>query len=89
MNAQPYHTCPLCGGPNACAPASTGNLETVCWCREVTVSREQLARVPTAQRGNACLCVRCVVAPLRPGTIPQEVSESVKLLREGERPEQG
>lgn len=55
----PASACPLCGGPNGCAPARAGSFEVECWCTNVTVSAEALARVPPAQQGKACLCRAC------------------------------
>lgn len=57
--ALPNHTCPLCGGDNACAPAQSGDLDTPCWCRQASFSAELLARVPEDQRGLACICAKC------------------------------
>jgi hypothetical protein len=56
---QAEHRCPLCGGPNGCAPAVAGRFDVACWCTEVRFSPEALARVPAEQRGRACLCRRC------------------------------
>lgn len=58
--ALPNHNCPLCGGPNACAAAESGKLDTPCWCREVSFSTELLSRVPEALKGKACICPACV-----------------------------
>ena len=55
----PYSFCPLCGGANQCAPASTGRLEVECWCTKATISREALARIPSELINKACLCPRC------------------------------
>jgi hypothetical protein len=55
----PEIRCPLCGGPNGCAPAREGSFDTPCWCRDVTFSADLLARVPAAQAGRACICPRC------------------------------
>jgi hypothetical protein len=30
-----------------------------CWCSDVAISREALARLPEAARGVACVCRRC------------------------------
>ncbi|MEY4765554.1 MAG: hypothetical protein RI907_2227 [Pseudomonadota bacterium] len=57
--ALPNHTCPLCGGPNTCAPAASGDLQTPCWCRVVKFTPELLAKVPEAQKGKACICEAC------------------------------
>lgn len=57
--ALPSHTCPLCGGPNACAPARSGSLDTPCWCRDVTFSAELLTQVPDPLKNKACICAAC------------------------------
>lgn len=69
VTAKPNHTCPLCDGPNACAPAASGTLDTPCWCREVVVTPETLARVPEPLRGEACICARCADAPAGPAPV--------------------
>jgi hypothetical protein len=51
--------CPLCGEPNACALAD-GRASEPCWCAGVTIPPALLARLPTAARGVACVCRRCV-----------------------------
>lgn len=66
MDAKPNAICPLCGGPNACAPARSGDLATPCWCRDVTIAAAVLARVPAAQRGEACICPRCAGVEVLP-----------------------
>lgn len=66
VDALPQHRCPLCGGPNACAPALSGRLDTPCWCKSVTFSPELLARVPKAMRGLSCLCQNCATQEVRP-----------------------
>jgi len=52
-------TCPLCGGPNDCAPARTGSFDEPCWCTSVAIDPAALARIPEAARNEACLCRRC------------------------------
>jgi len=54
--------CPLCGGPNGCAPAQSGTFETPCWCRAATFDRDVVARVPPSLQGTACICARCARA---------------------------
>jgi len=54
--------CPLCGGPNGCAPAQSGTFESPCWCATATFERELLDRVPLSLRGTACICARCAGA---------------------------
>ncbi len=55
--------CPVCGGPNGCAPAGCGSFEVDCWCSRVEIGAAALARVPEGQRGLACLCPRCAAGP--------------------------
>lgn len=55
----PHHACPLCGEENGCAVAASGRFDTPCWCQDVAIGPETLARVPPAQRNRACLCRRC------------------------------
>lgn len=58
----PHHACPLCGGPNDCAPARTGSFATPCWCFTQKVDAAVLARIPDAERGQHCVCRACAVA---------------------------
>ena len=51
--------CPLCGGPNGCAPAVSGTFDSPCWCTTVRIPAEVLAHIPAAQRGLACVCRAC------------------------------
>ena len=70
MHPKANHVCPLCGGPNDCAPARSGCLDTPCWCEAVIVDAATIARIPAAARGEACICRRCAAAPapaLAPG----------------------
>ncbi|MBI2733662.1 MAG: cysteine-rich CWC family protein [Aquabacterium sp.] len=57
--ALPNHNCPLCGGPNACAAAESGKLDTPCWCRDVRFNAELLAQVPESLKNKACICAAC------------------------------
>ncbi len=55
--------CPLCGQPNQCAmevAQATGVKQPPCWCSQVRFDATQLARIPEAARGKACLCAACV-----------------------------
>ena len=61
-DALPHHTCPLCGGPNGCAPAQTGSLASACWCKAIKISPDKLAAIPRAQRGLSCICQACATA---------------------------
>jgi hypothetical protein len=63
----PPAVCPLCAGPNACAPAA-GDLSRPCWCTKVTFSQALLARVPEAERRRSCICRAC--AEQGPSTPP-------------------
>ncbi len=51
--------CPLCGQPNQCAASASGRLDAPCWCRDVVIAAETLARIPAASRNQVCLCPRC------------------------------
>lgn len=66
MEAGRITTCPLCGGPNDCAPAQSGDLATPCWCRDVPIATDVLARIPAAQRNVACICPRCAGVEVLP-----------------------
>ena len=61
--------CPLCGGPNACALAQSGSFDAPCWCRETAINPHAIARVPEAQRNEACICEKCAASrfPLAKG----------------------
>ena len=65
VNTAANNTCPLCGGPNLCALAGSGNVNVPCWCRDVVIDAATIARVPHAQRNTACLCARCAALPSR------------------------
>jgi hypothetical protein len=60
MQPRPNLKCPLCGGPNECAAASSGSFATPCWCAQLTVSADVLARLPAHERDRACLCRKCL-----------------------------
>ena len=60
-------TCPLCGGSNNCAPASSGGFEDACWCETASFGTELLARLPLACRGVSCICAACA-SLTRPGS---------------------
>lgn len=65
MKPLPNTTCPLCGGPNGCAPAAGGSFDMPCWCVDVTIDPAALARVPEDKRGRACLCRACATGARR------------------------
>ena len=52
--------CPLCGRPNACQLCTTTATKGPCWCYQVEMPAELLARVPDAYRNLACICRECV-----------------------------
>jgi hypothetical protein len=52
----PNLTCPLCGEPNACAPAKSGSFDTPCWCTSVRFDPAALA---AANGRQGCLCAKC------------------------------
>jgi len=54
--------CPLCGQPNGCAmerERATGQPQPPCWCTEVRIPAQVLARVPAAAQRKACICPAC------------------------------
>ncbi|WP_243321501.1 cysteine-rich CWC family protein [Geothrix sp. SG200] len=65
LTAAQRQTCPLCGGPNGCAPAACGHLDAPCWCTTATFNPASLALVPEKLRNVVCLCRRCAEAPPR------------------------
>ena len=70
----PNEACPLCGGPNACAPAACGRFDVHCWCRDERFAPELLARVPPAARGLSCICATCAAAAdLQPCSRPADM----------------
>lgn len=59
MEALATPLCPLCGRPNQCAAARTGRLDEPCWCRDVKIDPQALARIPAEERNRSCLCPQC------------------------------
>jgi hypothetical protein len=51
--------CPLCGQPNSCAAANTGDFNNICWCKTKTIPPELLAQVDPEQRNKSCICQNC------------------------------
>ncbi|MBE2263963.1 MAG: cysteine-rich CWC family protein [Burkholderiaceae bacterium] len=54
--------CPLCGRSNRCAmelSRATDEPQPPCWCTGVDIDPAQLARIPAAAVGVACLCPAC------------------------------
>ena len=41
----PNPTCPLCGEANQCAPAASGSFDTPCWCTNVKMDPDAIARI--------------------------------------------
>lgn len=54
--------CPICGEPNRCAMVE-GNAD--CWCCDIPIPPEVLARIPEKARRVACVCRACVEEPGR------------------------
>ncbi|HWS75979.1 MAG TPA: cysteine-rich CWC family protein, partial [Quisquiliibacterium sp.] len=52
---KPDGACPVCGGPNGCAPAACGSFDVDCWCTRTSFAPGALERVPAELRGEACL----------------------------------
>lgn len=55
MSVDP-NRCPLCGRSNACAVAEGA---AKCWCFDLKIPDEAMARIPESARGEACLCADC------------------------------
>ena len=66
MKPLPHLVCPLCGGPNDCRAAQTGSFEQRCWCADVAIDADALARIPAVERNLACLCRRCATGDPAP-----------------------
>lgn len=52
--------CPLCGGANECQLCSPHAFKGRCWCADVEIADELLARVPENFRNRACICRKCI-----------------------------
>jgi len=69
VNTPPAKTiCPLCGGSNDCAMTQVGGAQPDCWCMQVKIDADVLARVPEPDLpklsgGEACVCARCAAGP--------------------------
>lgn len=70
MNTPPAKSiCPLCGGSNDCAMTQVGGAQPECWCMQVKIGADVLARVsrpevpgpdvPNLSGSAACICARC------------------------------
>lgn len=70
---EPALSCPVCGGPNDCAPAGCGSFDVDCWCTELAIPAQALQRVPADQRRLACLCPRCARFGSDSGELAREV----------------
>ncbi len=62
MNLKTFNpsACPLCGGANECRLCSPAPYKGRCWCAQVDISNELVARVPEDLRNRACICPACV-----------------------------
>lgn len=65
LRPAPNHHCPLCGGPNACAPASCGSFDTPCWCQHASFPAALLACVTGPDGAASCICAACAAAEAR------------------------
>ncbi len=52
--------CPLCEKPNACQLCTAAAYKGACWCQELEIPGELLARVTPELRNKACICQPCV-----------------------------
>lgn len=70
----PNRLCPLCGGPNDCAPAACGRFDVDCWCSRARIAPQVLQQIPAEARDRACLCARCAAGPAaQEGTRPASI----------------
>ncbi|MCF6781462.1 cysteine-rich CWC family protein [Stutzerimonas stutzeri] len=54
--------CPLCGQSNQCEQSDPTTADQPCWCFGVEIDTQSLERIPSSERGKACLCARCARA---------------------------
>jgi len=59
-------TCPLCKGDNACAIASSGNMDEPCWCRKIQIDTVVIEQVPKALQAKVCICINCACPVTNP-----------------------
>ena len=52
--------CPLCKRPSDCQLCGMACHKGPCWCANVAIPGELLARVPMELRNKACICRRCI-----------------------------
>ena len=64
-------TCPLYGGPNACALAADPNA-IECWCESEEFPRELLAKVPGYAVRRACICQNCLEKYREPSNLSDD-----------------
>ena len=51
--------CPICKKENNCFSLN-GKDPKLCWCMTISVPEELLDRIPSKQRGKACICKSCI-----------------------------
>ncbi|MES2824856.1 MAG: cysteine-rich CWC family protein [Pseudomonadota bacterium] len=51
--------CPLCGKPNDCVLAVSGDIAMLCWCMEQKIDPAVLAKIPEHLRNTSCICQGC------------------------------
>lgn len=62
MRPLPHLTCPVCGGPNACAPALGGDFEQRCWCEAISLSPRLVSQIGETGQKTSCICPACAAA---------------------------
>ncbi len=71
MNSVNDNICPLCQDDNGCEVSSqkvreakgcslTENDDIPCWCFDLTLSQDLLAKVPEGLINKACICQTCI-----------------------------
>jgi len=78
----PTDHCPLCGGDNRCAMATTAANEcAACWCKSTTIAADVLACIPEQARNVACICASCASKPA-----PTTTAGVHHVVDQGQRP---
>ena len=64
--------CPLCGVDNACGSEASASS---CWCWDMEIPADVLAKVPEAAQGRACVCRACATGKTHPDLMQKQIDE--------------
>jgi len=53
--------CPLCHAANQCELLEAANAGKTCWCMQIKIAPEVLAKVPSEKVNLACICHACAI----------------------------